>query len=204
MIDFSGPESLASSIEDAPRAASAIADAEGARACAVIPLMRRGKLVAKQPTSTPEITFATTTTPRTIQEVRGVALKRISEALVTLAGMKNVPIADDTVEDTAALILDQMTFGQAYQLAGFEKDGVFAAVQAVNAHLDVVIMARVMWLLADARATDVRDPAVVATTQDIFARFEAGLDDKRCIRWPDPSEMIQQHCELLQSESADA
>ena len=63
------------------------------------------------------------------------------------------------------------------------------AVCAVNNHLDALVMARVMHLIAARERLHVSDTRAVANTQAIFAEFEARLEDRRCITWPDPLQL---------------
>lgn len=148
--------------------------------------------------------FATGNRPRGVSDVHEAAKARVMEALRSLCGMKNVPIAAEYHADAAADILDEMSFAQLYQLSGFEKDGVIAAVEAVNAYLDLVFMARVLRLIAEAKRSDVSDPDVNAIASELFTAFEARQTERRCIRWPSPAELVFAHYGSLDAGSPEA
>ena len=109
-----------------------------------------------------------------------------------MAVLKNVPLSPEERDEAAGVLSAQMHWVQVQELTGL--DGLAARNWAVNAHLDMIAVARLMGVIRDIEGKDdISDPVVTAVTQEIVARLDAGLACRECVHWPNLAALAMSH-----------
>lgn len=129
--------------------------------------------------------------PAVSGSINETARASLTEALANMAALKNIPLSPAELDETADL-LAQMDLGQVYSATGLE--GPKARNWVVNAHLDMIAVARLMGIVREIEGKDdINDPVVTAATQEIVAKLDAGLASRECVHWPNPGALVMSH-----------
>jgi hypothetical protein len=125
-------------------------------------------------------------------DIYGPARASVREALASMAVLKNVPLSTQEAAEAADFLLAQTDFAQIYEITRLE--GLAAQSWVVNAHLDLIAVARLMGMVRDIEGKDdINDRVVMAVAQEIVTKLDAGLANKKCVHWPNLGALVMGH-----------
>ena len=187
MTDFSGLEGPATSFDRAAYGApmaSAVADAQEHALGEIIYLKTRAESVGRQSQSATNSNAGTA--------LHRAAMSVMSDGLVEMAAIKDVPVTEENVSLMAATALSMLAPQDIYHLAKGKPQADLHAAYAINRVLDVYAASQVIRLVLQWLGHDHLDAGQMIIFAETWVRdcFVANLGDTR-LRWPEPAMMAE-------------